>query len=244
MAGHNQPPRGDDFGGMRFYESDPDNFEMDEPIPDEIQHLLTPEKVRVQRLPHYAGPKGKIFVRATEKSAGVELYASQDVVLLPGEQAIIPTGLRIALPEDMELQIRSKSGRTAKERLVVSNSPGTIDGDYRGEIGVITQNLNPPITLDEISIMLGMVRNYIHDQIEVAITNYHRLTTESEEPQVNAGADYDCCPVDEANRTVFISKGQKIAQGVFAYYASPDEVEVDNLDETERGDGGFGSTGL
>jgi dUTP pyrophosphatase len=243
MAGHNQPPCGDDFGGKRFFESD-DDFDMDTPIPDEIQHLLAPEKVRVQRLPHYAGPDGKVFVRATKNSAGVELYATKDVVLLPGEQAIIPTGLRIALPEDMELQIRSKSGRTAKERLVVSNSPGTIDGDYRGEVGVIVQNLNPTLTLDELSVMLGMVRTYIHDQVEVAITNYHRLITESEEPQVNAGADYDCCPVDEANRTVFISKGQKIAQGVFAYYASPDEVEVDNLDETERGAGGFGSSGL
>jgi dUTP pyrophosphatase len=224
-----------------------DYYENGNKLPDskEVENLLAPEKVRVQRLPNYSGPEGQpLLFRATKKSAGVEIYATQDVVLLPGEQAIIPTGLRIALPDDMELQIRSKSGRTAKERLVVSNSPGTIDGDYRGEMGVIVQNLNPVLTLDELSVMLGMIRTYIHDHFAAGITNYHRMVIGSEEPQVHGGADYDCCPVDEANRTVYIKKGQKLAQGVFAYYATPEEVEVTELDETERGSGGFGSSGL
>lgn len=230
---------------MQDYYDEEDDFNMDDPIPADVERLMAPEKVRVQRLPNYAGPSGQpLLFRATERSAGVELYATEDMVLLPGEQAIIPTGLRIALPDDMELQIRSKSGRAAKERLVVSNSPGTIDGDYRGEIGVIVQNLNPVITLDELSVMLGMIRNYVHDHFAAGITNYHRMVIGSEEPQVHAGADYDCCPVDEANRTVYIKKGQKLAQGVFAYYASPQEIEVSELDETKRGAGGFGSSGL
>jgi dUTP pyrophosphatase len=225
---------------MQDYYEQNDNFDMDESM-DDIEHLLL-EKVFVQRLPNYAGPEGQsLLVRATEQSAGVELYATQDVILLPGEQAVIPTGLRMALPNDMEFQVRSKSGRSAKERLQVSNSPGTVDGDYRGEVGVIVQNCNPVLTLDDLSFILGMIRTYVWAQVDTDIANYNALQMESDTRMVN-NAFYDCCPVEE--RTVTIKRGQKLAQGVFAYYASPQVVEVKELDETTRGEGGFGSTGL
>ena len=79
---------------------------------------------------------------ATEQSAGLDLSASLDapVNIEPGETVIIPTGIAIALPSDMEAQIRPRSGLAAKHSVTVLNSPGTIDADYRGEIKVILIN--------------------------------------------------------------------------------------------------------
>ena len=80
---------------------------------------------------------------ATEKSAGVDLRADNDepIVIKPFATALIPTGIKIALPDGYELQIRSRSGLALKHRIVVLNQPGTVDADYRGEIGVILLNL-------------------------------------------------------------------------------------------------------
>lgn len=126
---------------------------------------------------------------ATEKSAGMDLKAniSEPVVLGPLERAMIPTGLFIALPDGTEAQVRPRSGLAAKHGISVLNSPGTIDADYRGEIGVILVNL-------------------------------------SNEPFV-------------------INPGERIAQMVVAKYEKVEWSEVEVLDETERGAGGFGSTG-
>ncbi|MDR3437533.1 dUTP diphosphatase [Telmatospirillum sp.] len=78
----------------------------------------------------------------SDQAAGLDLAAAveADVVLLPGHHALIPTGLRIALPADHEAQIRPRSGLAAKQGVTVLNSPGTIDADYRGEIKVILIN--------------------------------------------------------------------------------------------------------
>lgn len=126
---------------------------------------------------------------ATEKSAGMDLKANinEPVVLGPLERAMIPTGLFIALPDGTEAQVRPRSGLAAKHGISVLNSPGTIDADYRGEIGVILVNL-------------------------------------SNEPFV-------------------INPGERIAQMVVAKYEKVEWNEVEVLDETERGAGGFGSTG-
>lgn len=78
---------------------------------------------------------------ATPASAGVDLRASEGRVIQPGERALIPTGLRVALPEGYEAQIRPRSGLALKHGITLPNSPGTIDADYRGEIGVILMNL-------------------------------------------------------------------------------------------------------
>jgi dUTP pyrophosphatase len=126
---------------------------------------------------------------ATVNSAGVDLRANSasPITLGPLERTIIGTGLKMALPEGFEAQVRPRSGLAAKHGLSVLNAPGTIDADYRGEIGVILVNLsNEPFT---------------------------------------------------------IQPGERIAQLVIAKYEQVRWNLQDTLDTTERGAGGFGSTG-
>jgi dUTP pyrophosphatase len=96
--------------------------------------------VPVTRLPHGVGLDLPAY--ATAHAAGADLLAavSADIVLRPGARALIPTGIAIALPENYEAQVRSRSGLALKHGVTVLNSPGTIDADYRGEIGVILIN--------------------------------------------------------------------------------------------------------
>lgn len=125
----------------------------------------------------------------TEHSAGMDLAACIDepVVLPPHGRAVIPTGIAIALPEGYEAQVRGRSGLAAKFGVMPANGVGTIDADYRGEIGVILLNTsNEPFTV---------------------------------EPSM------------------------RVAQLVVARYERAEWVEVDDLEETARGGGGFGSTG-
>lgn len=131
-------------------------------------------------LPHYE----------TMASAGMDLRAniSETVTLQPLGRAIIKTGLFIALPVGFEAQVRPRSGLAAKKGITVLNAPGTIDGDYRGEIGVILVNL-------------------------------------SNEPFV-------------------IEDGERIAQLVIAKHERAQWIEVEELSQTARGEGGFGSTGV
>lgn len=133
-----------------------------------------------QQLPAYA----------TELSAGMDLRANIDesITLNPMERRIIPTGLYMALPPGYEAQVRPRSGLAFKHGITVLNSPGTIDADYRGEIGVLLVNL-------------------------------------SNEPFV-------------------ITKGERIAQMVIARHEQGQFEVVDELDQTERGEGGYGHTGV
>ncbi|MDD7563084.1 MAG: dUTP diphosphatase [Alloprevotella sp.] len=126
---------------------------------------------------------------ATPLSAGLDLRAnlSSPITLRPMGRALIPTGLFIALPPGFEAQVRPRSGLALKKGIGVLNSPGTIDADYRGEIGVILVNL-------------------------------------SDEPFV-------------------VQDGERIAQMVVARHERVEWTAVDELDETERGAGGFGHTG-
>lgn len=121
--------------------------------------------------------------------AGMDLYSVQDDIIEPLTWKLIPTGLACELPEGTEGQVRSKSGIALKNGVFVLNTPGTVDENYRGEIGVVLYNLN------------------------------------TKEPFV-------------------IKKGQKIAQYVINAIEYVDTLEVEELDETSRGEGGFGSTGL
>lgn len=77
--------------------------------------------------------------------AGLDLYALDDYTIMPGETKLIPTGLKVAIPQGYELQVRPKSGRALKTKLRVANTPGTIDSGYRDEIGVIIENIEAPI---------------------------------------------------------------------------------------------------
>jgi len=126
---------------------------------------------------------------ATTSSAGVDLKAviEEPITLRPLERKIIGTGLKIALPEGFEAQVRPRSGLAAKHGITVINAPGTIDADYRGEIGVILVNLS--------------------------------------------------------NDDFTIQPGERIAQLVLSQYQQIQWDEVETLPSTERGEGGFGSTG-
>lgn len=126
----------------------------------------------------------------TEGAAGMDLRANinDPITLKPLERAIIKTGLFIALPIGFEAQVRPRSGLAAKKGITVLNSPGTVDADYRGEIGVILVNLS--------------------------------------------------------NEDFVINDGERIAQLVIAKHERVSWQEVVILSETERGSGGFGSTGV
>lgn len=125
----------------------------------------------------------------TSSSAGMDLAAviKEPVTLAPHGRAVVPTGIAIALPEGYEAQVRGRSGLAAKHGVMPANGIGTIDADYRGEIGVILLNT-------------------------------------STEPFI-------------------IEPGMRIAQLVVARYERIDWEVVESLEETERGNGGFGSTG-
>lgn len=96
---------------------------------------------------------------ATELSAGLDVLAAvaQPVTLNPGQRALIPTGLSWALPEGMEAQIRSRSGLALKHGVVVLNAPGTIDADYRGEVGIILMNLGQALFVVERGLRVAQV---------------------------------------------------------------------------------------
>lgn len=102
---------------------------------------MTPVTVPVRRLPH--GGDLPLPEYATADSAGLDLLAAVDEpkVLAPGARLLVPTGLAIALPEGHEAQVRPRSGLALRNGVTVLNSPGTIDADYRGEIGVVLINL-------------------------------------------------------------------------------------------------------
>jgi dUTP pyrophosphatase len=106
-------------------------------------------KVQIKTLPHFEGLPLPTY--ATEQSACMDIYAAvmEPVVLQPLERKIIPTGMCIALPEGYELQIRSRSGNPIKIGMIIANGIGTIDADYRGELGVGVINVNKePITIE------------------------------------------------------------------------------------------------
>jgi len=126
----------------------------------------------------------------TAGAAGMDLRANIDaaITLKPLERAIFKTGLFIALPIGFEAQVRPRSGLAAKKGITVLNSPGTVDADYRGEIGVILVNLS--------------------------------------------------------NEDFVINDGERIAQLIIAKHERVNWQEVNVLDDTERGSGGFGSTGV
>ena len=145
-------------------------------------------KIALKILPHGQGLDLPSY--ATIGSAGADLRAAvgTPLVIQPGERALVPTGIAMALPANHEGQVRPRSGLAVKFGLTVLNAPGTIDADYRGEIMV---------------------------------------------PLINLGAE-----------EFVVEHGLRIAQLVVAPFHQADFHVVDDLDDTARGDGGFGSTGL
>ncbi len=143
--------------------------------------------IRICRLAHGEGIELPHFASALAAGADIRAALREDVVLHPGEHKLIPSGFSMALPAGFEAQVRPRSGLALKHGIGVLNSPGTIDADYRGEVGVILIN---------------------HGD-----TDFH------------------------------IQRGDRIAQMVIAALPVVDFIEVDELDDTERGSGGFGSSG-
>ena len=145
--------------------------------------------LKILRLPHAEGLALPAY--ETTGSAGMDLRAAvaedAPVTLEPGQRALVPTGLKIALEQGWEAQVRPRSGLALKHGITCLNTPGTIDSDSRGEVGVILVNLGT-------------------------------------EP-------------------FMIRRGERIAQMVIAAHAQAVIAEVDDLDPTVRGEGGFGSTG-
>ena len=144
--------------------------------------------VPVRRLPH--GEDLELPAYATPESAGLDLLAAveDEVTLAPGERRLVPTGLAIALPRGYEAQVRPRSGLALKHGITCLNAPGTIDSDYRGEVGVILANLG-------------------------------------QEP-------------------FRIARGSRIAQLVVAQHSRVAWRQTEALADSQRGAGGFGSTGL
>lgn len=142
-------------------------------------------KVSIINRSHHALPS-----YSTLLSAGMDIRANLDeaITLQPGERRLIPTGLFIALPEGYEAQIRPRSGLAIKHGITVLNSPGTIDADYRGEVGIIL--------------------------------------------------------INHSDKAFVIEDGERVGQMVVARYSRVEWQETDSLDETERGAGGFGHTGV
>ena len=141
------------------------------------------------RIPVIYSGKGQLPTYATAASAGMDVRAAavESISLAPMERKIIPTGMSISLPEGHEAQVRPRSGLAVKHGITVLNSPGTIDADYRGEIGVILINLS--------------------------------------------------------NEVFTISPEDRIAQLVIAQYTQIVWEPTQTLEDSERGSGGFGSTG-
>ena len=105
-------------------------------------------RIRIRRLPHAAGLALPAY--ASAEAAGLDLIAAvnEDRVLAPGARALIPTGIAVALPPGFEGQVRPRSGLALEHGVTVLNAPGTIDADYRGEVGVILINLGQaPVTV-------------------------------------------------------------------------------------------------
>ena len=148
--------------------------------------MLRPPPLKVQVLPHGEGLDLPSY--ATAGSAGMDLRASEDHTLQPMERYAIPTGLRVAIPDGWEGQIRPRSGLALRQGLSMPNSPGTIDADYRGELKVLLINLGP-------------------EPIEIV-------------------------------------RGMRVAQMLITPAPQVAITVVDDLDETDRGASGFGSTGL
>ena len=142
-------------------------------------------KIKIVNTSHHPLPE-----YATPMSAGLDLRANLDapLKLQSMQRCLVPTGLRIALPQGYEAQVRPRSGLALKRGITVLNAPGTIDADYRGEVGVILMNLG--------------------------------------------------------QEDFVINDGERIAQMIVAKFEHADLLPVEFLDDTERGTGGFGHSGI
>ena len=149
--------------------------------------------------------------------AGIDIRALEDYEILPGETKLVKTGIKIAIPQGYEIQVRPRSGLSLKTKMRVANSPGTIDSNYRGEIGIIIDNIEPPIK---------------------DITYEPVLNEDGTIKELNVTSILHGAPCH-------IQKGDRIAQLVLAEVPLAHFYQVENIGvfDSERGEDGFGSSG-
>lgn len=172
---------------------------------------------KIVRIPiELCHPDAKIPTYANTTDAGMDVYALEDITIKPGETVLVKTGLKVAIPVGYEIQVRPKSGRALKTKMRVANSPGTIDSGYRDEIGIIIDNIEPPI------------KDITYTSELVDGKPVYTITS------ILHGSD------------MFITKGEKFAQLVLSEKPKAAFYEVDSVSKIENDGrkGGFGSTGL
>ena len=169
-------------------------------------------------------PDAKIPQYAHIDDSGLDLYALDDYTIAPGETKLIPTGIKVALPPGYELQVRPKSGRSLKTKLRIANTPGTIDAGYRDEIGVIIENVDPPIRA-------------IHPREQIVTDRENKSTIVEQLPITSGDIEF--------GQSYTIGKGEKFAQLVLSEVPKAAFFRVDSVNEIgDNRNGGFGSTGL
>lgn len=149
--------------------------------------------------------------------AGIDIRALEDYDILPGETKLVKTGIKIAIPQGYEIQVRPRSGLSLKTKMRVANTPGTIDSNYRGEVGIIIDNIEPPIK---------------------DITYEPVLNEDGTIKELNVTSILHGAPCH-------IQKGDRIAQLVLAEVPLAHFYQVENIGvfDSERGEDGFGSSG-
>ncbi|MFZ4454302.1 dUTP diphosphatase [Salibacterium aidingense] len=147
-------------------------------------------------------------------AAAFDLYAAQDVIIEPGAVEKIPLGLAFDIPAGYAMFIVPRSGISLRTKLRQPNGIGVIDSDYRGEVAMLFENTWPVNPLQETAIPKSVSGDFIYGNGEYPLGTY------------------------------IIRKGDRIAQGVLQRVSAAEFIEVDALDETARGAGGFGSSGV
>lgn len=179
---------------------------------------MTKIPVKFKRL----SPDAVLPTYATAGSAAFDLYAATDVIIEPGETAKIPLGFAVDIPPGYAMFIVPRSGVSLWTKLRIPNKPAVIDSDYRGEVAMMFDNILSPLAESH---RFAPLRYWL--TVDGEFVDVSHLNPESYTP-----------------RSYIIRKGDRIAQAFVLPVPAVEFIEVDTLDETERGDGGFGSTGV
>lgn len=185
--------------------------------------------VKIKRL----HPDAVIPQYATAGAAGFDLVAVEDVIIAPGETVKVRTGLAFEIPEGYVMYVCMRSGIALRTKLRQSNGIGVIDSDYRGEVAMVFDNTTERTIYHELSEPnewgeVGVITREAHDRKLLFVDGSEELRLDEAYPR----------------GTYLIRKGDRVCQGIIAKVPRAAFVEVAELGETERGSGGFGSTGV
>lgn len=206
---------------------------------------MTADKLQV-----YIETAGGFPRQASSEAAGLDIRAAEDTVLLPGQVKLVKTGIKLAIPAGYEAQVRPRSGLSLKTNLRISNSPGTIDADYRDELGLIVENRFQ--TSDLIDLLVSKP-----DLLEKLKTEYRPVDYRTyldlkdlAELGENLPAAYQKLAIylddqDNPFGSIYIKAGDRIAQLVFARFCPVDFIPCRDVSKIgQNRQGGYGSTGI